>query len=237
MAVFDALLVIQDHDTAADRLRHQRASLPERAALAAAEARQAELDTTLAEVEGRQQELARRQRGLEDEVAALTDKIADVERRLYGGSVSAPRELQALQADQESLARHRSELEDEVLDLMETREPIDAEVARLQAERAGIDAEADQLRAAIGAAEAVIDAELAGEEEHRAAAAADLPEELLDRYEGLRTRLGGVGAARLTGGSCTGCHLTLSATQVDHIKHTAPDELVLCENCGRILVR
>ena len=237
MGSLDALLVVQDHDTLADQLRHRRASLPEREALVAAEARRAKLDAALAEVGGRQHDLARRQQALEDEIASVTGKIADVERRLYGGTVSAPRELQALQADQEALTRHRSGLEDQALELMEQREPVDADVARLEAEGAVVEDEAEQLRTAIAAAEAVIDAELAEEEKQRALAATGLPDDLLDRYEVLRTRLGGIGAARLAGGSCTGCHLTLSATDLDRIKHASPDALFFCENCGRILVR
>jgi hypothetical protein len=114
---------------------------------------------------------------------------------------------------------------------------VDADVARLEAEGAVVEDEAEQLRTAIAAAEAVIDAELAEEEKQRALAATGLPDDLLDRYEVLRTRLGGIGAARLVGGSCTGCHLTLSATDLDRIKHASPDALFFCENCGRILVR
>ena len=40
--------------------------------------------------------------------------------------------------------------------------------------------------------------------------AAPVPEELLARYEALRTRLGGVAVARLVGGRCDGCHLALA---------------------------
>ena len=49
--------------------------------------------------------------------------------------------------------------------------------------------------------------------------------------------LGGVGAARLVGPSCTGCHLTLPAQELDRIRREPPDALVFCDQCGRILVR
>src|SRR5438445_123736 len=82
-----------------------------------------------------------------------------------------------------------------------------------------------------------IDAELAGELDARAIAAKAVPPDLLEQYERLRARLGGIGAARLVGNSCGGCHLTLPATELDRIRHLPPDAVALCDQCGRILVR
>jgi predicted nucleic acid-binding Zn-ribbon protein len=180
---------------------------------------------------------ARRQKHLEDELAAVEAKVAEFDKRLYSGVVSAPRELQALQADIASLKRRRSDLEDQVLEAMQEREPLETEVNRLIDEQADLENEADQLRKAIAEATAAIDAELAAELEARTLAAAAIPEELLSQYERLRAKLDGVGAARLVNGRCTGCHLSLPATEVDRIKREPPDAVVLCDQCGRILVR
>jgi predicted nucleic acid-binding Zn-ribbon protein len=46
-----------------------------------------------------------------------------------------------------------------------------------------------------------------------------------------------MGAARLIGGNCQACHLSLPATEVDRIRHMAPDAIARCEHCGAILVR
>jgi predicted nucleic acid-binding Zn-ribbon protein len=237
MSALADLLVVQDHDAAIDRLRHRLASLPERAALA-------EHENALAALAARQQgtgeragEAARAQKRIEDELAGVESKIADVERRLYSGSVSAPRELQAMQADIASLKRHQSSLEDSVLAAMETREPLDAEVAALDAEQAALDAEAVRLLGVIAEASADLEAELMDEEIAREEAAAGIPADLLQHYEQLRTKFGGVAAARLVGPTCQGCHLSLPATEIDRIKKLPPDTLVHCDQCGRILVR
>ena len=71
----------------------------------------------------------------------------------------------------------------------------------------------------------------------RVTAAATVAPDLLARYERLRTQLGGTGAARLVGGSCSGCHLSLPAMEVDRIRKAPPDEVITCDQCGRILVR
>jgi uncharacterized protein len=71
----------------------------------------------------------------------------------------------------------------------------------------------------------------------RADIAAAVDAELLERYEGLRHDLGGIAVARLVGTNCGGCHLTLSAVELDRIRHQPDDVVVLCEECGRLLVR
>ena len=43
--------------------------------------------------------------------------------------------------------------------------------------------------------------------------------------------------AKLEGSSCRGCHLQLSAVEVERIRKLAPDAMAHCEECGRILVR
>lgn len=237
MTTSETLLAVQESDTAIDRLVHRRASLPERADLAAAQARVADVDRRSAEVQARRDEIEARQDRLEQEMGRTEARIVEVEKRLYSGSVSASRELQAMSDEVESLKARRSSLEDDVLAAMEEAEPVDAELAVLASEREGTVAEIDRLEAAIARAEVAIDAELAERRAQRAEEVVVVPGELLATYEKLRAKLGGVGAARLVGASCTGCHLTLPATELDRIKREPPDALMFCDQCGRILVR
>lgn len=236
MAVLEDLLVVQEHDSAVDRLRHKKETLPEQARLAEVERALAALDASMADVGGRRDDVARRQQRHEDELSSVEAKIGEVEKRLYSGAVSAPRELLAMEADVASLRRHRSEIEDRVLEAMQEREPLDAELTVFAQQRSGLEAEADQLGQAIGEQVKEIDAELATELEARQAAAASIPDDLLGQYERLRSAEGGVGAARLVNGRCSGCHLTLPATELDRVKREAPGTVVLCDQCGRILV-
>lgn len=237
MTAFDDLLVVQEHDTTVEQLRHGRATLPERARLEAVGERLAALEATAAEIGSRRDEVARQQQKLEDELASLEEKLVMLEKRMYSGTVTAPRELQAMQADGEGLRRRQSSLEDQVLETMDEREPLDASLNQLDADRRALDEEAGALRAEIAEAESAIDVELASEEAARADAISSIPADLLTLYEQLRTRLGGIGAARLVRGSCSGCHLALPATEVDRIKREPPDVVIRCDQCGRILVR
>ena len=237
MSTFDDLMVVQEHDTTIDQLRHRRATLPELAEITRLEGELSSLEAVLAEVTGRRDEIANRQRRLEDELAGVEGKVKEIEGRLYSGAITVPRELQALQADVESLRRRCSTLEDGVLEAMTEREPLDEEIAGLVATRARLDEEGGRLRVAVVENEAALDAQLATATEARQQAAAGIPADVARLYEDLRRRLGGVGAARLVQGRCTGCHLTLPATELDRLRREPPDVLIRCDQCARILVR
>jgi uncharacterized protein len=237
MSRFDGLLVVQEHDTTLDQLRHRRANLPERTELKDVEAKRVALAAERAEVAARRDEVAARQANLEKDIAASEQRIAEIDKRMYSGEISASRDLQAMAHEIESIKSRVSTLEDHALEAMDEREPLDASVNELDERDAGFVALGVQLAEAIVAAEAEIDAEVQREVEARAAAASSVPDDLLAEYERLRTRLGGIGAAKLEHGTCMGCRMKLPATELDRIKHQSPDDLVHCDQCGRILVR
>jgi predicted nucleic acid-binding Zn-ribbon protein len=234
---FEALLAVQDLDTTIDQLRHRREHLPERAELGAVAKEGVTLAGRISDAKARQADAAARQEAAEGELAESEQRIVDIEKRMYGGTVSASRELQAMSAEVESLKRRCSELEEHVLETMEEREPVDAEVDGLLADEAELRRRAATLQHDISAREAEIDAELAREEAERDGLVANVPAELLETYEKLRAHLDGVGAARIVNNSCSGCHLSLPATEIARLRHEPDDSLIFCEQCGRILVR
>ncbi|MGH9189329.1 MAG: zinc ribbon domain-containing protein [Acidimicrobiales bacterium] len=234
---FQSLLLVQEHDTTADQLRHRRRSLPELVQLRGLEDRLSALEATAGEAKGETDEIARRQGLLEHELAGLQARVDELKGRLYSGEVTVPRELQAMQAELGLLTDRRSAVEDLVLEAMEEAEASARRGEELAAVRADLDAEGARLRAAIAEAQAGIDADLVAIVEERRVGAATLPGDLARLYEQLRAKLGGIGAAPLVAGRCGGCHLTLSASERDRIRHQPPDALLRCEHCGRVLVR
>jgi len=99
----------------------------------------------------------------------------------------------------------------------------------VEAERAG-------ALAGLASAEAAIAAERSEVEAERAPLAALLPADLAAAYERLRTKLGGIGAAKLVDGACSGCHLRLPSRERDEVVHAPPGTVFYCDQCGRILV-
>jgi predicted nucleic acid-binding Zn-ribbon protein len=230
----EQVLVVQGHDTAIDQLNHRRENLAERAELEAALQSITRLDAALRDNDAARDALLDTQRRFEEEVSGLEGKKDQVSRALATGTV--PRELRALQEEHDGLSQRQRLVEDRIIEVMEQLEPLDAEHEQLVGERAALDARSTTLLATIAEAEVSIESELATQTAQRADEATRLPEPLLTEYERLRARLGGVGAARLTGDVCGGCHLSLSAVEVDRIRHLPPETLVHCDECGRLLV-
>jgi predicted nucleic acid-binding Zn-ribbon protein len=135
------------------------------------------------------------------------------------------------------LKERRSGLEDEALLAMEAAEAAAGAVVSASAGVAGAQAEVSRLEAELAAAESEIDDLLAQERSQRGEAVSEVPAELLAAYETLRAKLGGVGAARLVGDTCSGCHLSLPSGEIERLRREPPDMICYCDNCQRILVR
>lgn len=159
------------------------------------------------------------------------------QQRLDSGAVSSPKDLENLQKEIVSLAKRQGDLEDVVLEVMERRESAQERVAELTERVASVQARVDDATARRDAAQQELDSEAASVTKEREVVAASLPADLLKLYEKIRGQQGGVGAARLYQRRCEGCHIELNITEVNDVRAAAPETVVRCENCRRILVR
>jgi predicted nucleic acid-binding Zn-ribbon protein len=235
-APLELLLDVQDLDTAISQLQHRKATLPERQELARLTASLTEMGRRGSEIQASRAELVDRQQALEKEISTAAARREGLEQRMYAARGTPARDLQAMDDEIRHLRQRRDQLEDAELEVMVALEPLDTELATLEARAAQTRAEAERVRASLASVEAEIDGQLAAQVAARESSAAGLPEDLRSRYESLRARLGGTGAARLVGSRCSGCHLELPSMEVDRIRHLAPGTIVTCEQCGRILV-
>lgn len=232
---FGHLLAVQDLDTSITQMEHRRDALAETSGLSAVEAELAALGTQHADAAARRAALTATQNALEEQIAGITQRRDLVEKRLYSAT-SSSRDLQAMNEEVKHLTERRAELEEQELLLMLEQDPIDAELAALRERMDPLAARAKELRAQVEHERLEIDAALAAAAGSRAAEAAQLPNALSERYEKLRARLKGTGAARLIKSHCDGCHLELSSVEVERIRALPPGEVATCEQCGRILV-
>jgi predicted nucleic acid-binding Zn-ribbon protein len=232
----ERLLVVQEHDLALDRLRHRRATLPERAELEANARALATIGGQLAELGTQRDTVRAEEKRLDDEAQALGARAAEVDQKLYSGTVTSPRELQAMQADIDMLKRHRTDLEDHELEVMEQRETLDNEITTREGDQKRLQDDATRLQSVIATQEAEIDAEAATETAARSEAASGISAALLSNYQRRREQNRGAGAARLVGTTCQACHLTIPSTEAERIRRSEGNEVAYCDNCGAILV-
>ena len=230
------LLVVQEHDVALHQLAHQLLTMPAKAELAEADAAKDRISEVLATAGAAAHDVQRELTAVEDEVTKVEQRRRrDLERLESGGGTS--RELQALTAEVEALERRRDVLEDSQLEVMERLEEAQGRVSQLEAELAKGQAKVIALAEQVAEATAVIETEQATQAAARAAAADGLDEAMMALYERIRERLGGVGAAGLVARRCDGCRLQTTPAYLAVIRQSAADEVVRCEECGRILVR
>lgn len=230
------LLEVQALDTRSAQIAHARASHPQRAAVQDAAARLAELEEQLVVARTAVSDVRRELAKAEADVEQVRSRAARDQARVDSGQVSV-KDVQALSGELEALARRKAALEDVEIEVMERLEGLETELAAVEA-----DAEAARAAHAAASAElerviADLDAQAAAVVAERATRAEGLDAGLVALYDRLRAQLGGTGVAALRGHRCEGCRLELNASERARIAALPPEEVVRCDECGRILVR
>jgi len=228
---------VQALDARADLLRHQRASLPELAELAALQASRTELDNRARDARIAVDDLTVGQEKVDADVEAVKTRRRRDRDRIDQGLVTSPKDLERMQHELESLERRIGSLEDEELEVMARLEDAQRDLDGLTAQVAEADQRLGELAAARDERLAAIDAELDTVLAERAPAVDGVPADLLALYDRLREQKGGVGAAELRQRRCTGCQLGIDNAELAVIKAAPADEVIRCEECQRILVR
>jgi len=230
------LLELADLDTELTRIENRRRALPEVAEAERIDVRDAELRDAIVAAQTSEKDLAREQAKAEADVEQVRTRAARDRARLDTGQVSSPRELESLQSEIASLDRRQSELEDVELEVMERREAAQKSAEALTAERDELAARRESVVARRDELLGELEDQSGRAGEQRAAVAAGIPADLLALYDRMRAQHG-VGAAALRRGRCEGCHLSLNTVDLNRIRAAAPDEVLRCEECRRILVR
>jgi predicted nucleic acid-binding Zn-ribbon protein len=231
MTRLDLLRELQDIDTRiADNARTRQEISARLADDSATRAVQAEFDNAQRALHAQRAQL----RALEMQADAYAEKIKGVDARLYGGTVSNPKELSGLNQDEQMLKRRKNEVEDQMLDTMAAIETAERAVNE---KRAALE-KTQQLRAASNAR----DEHALRELEKRAAELAHAREQIIQHlnaddarvYENLRREIKGRAVARIKGVSCSACGYEVPNAIASRAR--VGEELAFCVNCGRILV-
>ncbi len=221
---------LQQVDTQLDRLRHRKAEiervLGEDEALNAAQAAlagaTAEATNTLAEL-----------KGAEAEVKLQQEKLKQNQDSLYSGKVTNPKELQDLQHEAESIAKHISALEDNQLEKIEAHETKHAAVTTLTQQLEAVKAQRGVEMQTLTTELEGLQSEIGRLHDERGTAGAGLPSDAQATYDNLRGTKGGVAIAKAEGGTCSACGAELSSAKAQAAR--SQTELARCDSCKRIL--
>lgn len=226
---------LQAADTEIDQLVNRRERLPERDALAAATSEVKAWESTRTTMRNRLDELTEIIEKSESEAADLRKHKERLEAQMK--TVIAPREAEALMHEMDTLDEQRDGVEMVELEALEEQAALDDQLTvHLGFEPAHREtmAQADDVLAAVVNE---IDAAVAEITVGRDAARSELTDGLLARYDRVRVS-SGIAVTVLAGRRCEGCHLDLSAAEIDDVKDEAAagGGIADCPQCGRMLV-
>jgi uncharacterized protein len=166
-------------------------------------------------------------------VEEIRTKAANVETKLYGGTVKNPKELSDLNDDLKSLGHLVATREDTLLSLLVEIEEADAQLAAAQAEFGNIEEAWKERQEALLREKSQLEPEIATLEARREAQAPSIDRSSLRLYELLRERHGGYAVAQVERGMCQGCRITLPMSLLQKVRSGIG--LVQCVSCERIL--
>lgn len=166
---------------------------------------------------------------------SIDEKRASVEKRLYGGSVSNSRELQALQKEVGILKDQQGKLDGGTLELYDLVETARSEARSAEGTVAQVESKITEALAQESSDRVRLEAELAEAKSRRDEAVAMVTDKsLLARYDAVCNKIGMTGIAKVVQGKCEGCNVAILAFTVRKLFEDKGFEL--CENCGRILM-
>jgi len=192
--------------------------------------------TLRAEIERLEAELSKRapvRREVESSVKQIGEQIQAIEKKLYSGAITNPRELSAYEEERNFHERHRSTDENRLLELMVEMDDLDSARVKAREDLARLETNRKMERAELQNAEARLMGELGDLRSSRDDAAAQVAPPALAAYESLRKSLNGYAVARVERNMCQGCRLSLPTMEQQRAKIS--QGVVQCSSCRRIL--
>ncbi len=234
MTLAQLLLDLQSIDTSADQLTHRRDHSALRAEFTAATQRAKDWERRRTALRARVDELGAAIDAAETKGAELSAHRMRLEQQLK--TVIAPREAEALMHEIATVESQRDELDTQELAALEEQASVDDQLAAHLAEQDAVTTAVRLADTAFAEEVADIEAELVALAQRRDDVRAEIDDVHLATYDRKRAAFG-VAVASLVGKQCQGCHLELSAAEIDTAKDEAAETGVAdCPDCGRLLI-
>jgi predicted nucleic acid-binding Zn-ribbon protein len=231
------LLDLQTVDTTLAQLNHRRQTLPLHAAIAQLQTQRVALASDLVAAETAISDLELEQAKAESDLEPVRERLTRNQARIANGTVADPKALSSMVEEVSHLKRRISDLEDAELEVMEQLETAMASRETLHARIAQVDNDLEEAIAERDRQLAGLDGKMVGLRTERAEIVSVIPDDLLTLYDKIGANHGGIGAAELRQRRCTGCQLEINVADLRAFSAAAEDEVLRCEECGRILIR
>jgi len=155
--------------------------------------------------------------------------------RNQSGEVKTNEAYKALQHEIQNAENEVAKAEDRLLDRMVAGEEYERQLKAAEATVKQVEAAANVERQKIQAEYNATQKELTAAEAVRAGAVAAVPEDLVDHYERIAKRHGGISLAEIRGEGCGQCGVHIRPHVIQQLQRPENEEFFHCETCTRIL--
>jgi len=224
--------LLLDHQRLVERERGLRDNIERANSRLESDPEVVERQETLAEAREVQEAAAARVRESDHEREAHRSRLRTREKELMSGRIRNPTELLQMSDEVKHMKERFAVEEDAEMKLMEDADAADEAVReatnQLEQARKQSAAEEPEIRSELK----TWAAELAEVEAERDAVWEQVPAAAQAAYSRMRVR---PAVAQVINNQCSACHVTVTSSGMQKLR--GGEELVHCENCGRILVR
>jgi predicted nucleic acid-binding Zn-ribbon protein len=168
-----------------------------------------------------------KERLLQDEGRKATDK------RMRMNRIKNIRELQALQHEVDQIKQANALLEEDLISVLEDLEARGSILRERDEELSGLESAWGEQKAGLEAQVAQLENEVAETSVGRQTIAAQLNGDLIQRYEMIFSRRGGMAVVAIADGICQGCFMNIPHQLSNEVRKS--ERLHLCPSCHRIL--
>jgi hypothetical protein len=229
-AELQKLIALQNLDTTIRKLEKDQQATPERRAEIEREFDQRAFE--IRALENRRDEAKHTRARLENEVVDQRGRAERAERNLM--SSKKPDEYTAAIREADAARKHISGLETQILEQMEQLEQAEASLNERAAEIATLNSDREVRLKAFDEETVTNGERLATARKEREEMFASLPKPMSALYSRIGARIrDGVAVAEARNRSCSACFMSLRPQVMAEVRRG--DEIITCDNCGRIL--
>jgi predicted nucleic acid-binding Zn-ribbon protein len=228
-AELEQLLVLQDRDQKIKQVQAELKTIPQQQKTLEAQLASSAAGLEALKQKARQVEVERKK--LELDVGTRTDTISRLKTQQY--ETRKNDEFQAMGHEIERYAKEIQKIEDQELELMVQADQLKEQVLADQKRTSTANESVGRQMSDLESKAKLLESQLEKLRKERTDLAANVDEDLLNRFERLFASKGDAAVVALEHEVCTGCHMKITTQTAVRVK--AGKEIVSCEQCGRIL--
>jgi predicted nucleic acid-binding Zn-ribbon protein len=227
----DLLIILQEKDRVLDKFRSRAREIPLKIEEhgTTINGLRTQLDESKKNVISFQLEKKQKELDLESHEAQIKKRTAEL------NSVKSNDTYKALLAEIETAKKANSQLENDILEIMEK---IDAENIAAREKEKELKLKESAIQSDIKCLEddlAKLNAEISKLETERSEYSKGIPSDVLKRYDWIRESREGVAVVAIEGENCCGCNMQLRPQVVNDV--IKGQDFVTCDSCSRILYK